>query len=82
MWERIKLNSGKTFRQKKGAEFTYQIEDGHLIPNTTDQRIPRSQFEKALEFVPLSSTKEIQHLRGPSYIYAVLMDQRIRGTDW
>jgi hypothetical protein len=82
VWERIKLNSGQTFRQKTGGEFTYLITDEHLIPDRTPQRIPRSQFEKALKFVPLSNTAKIQHLRGPSYIFAVLMDRRIRGNDW
>jgi hypothetical protein len=82
VWERIKLNSGQTFRQKTGGEFTYLITDEHLIPDRTPQRIPRSQFEKALEFVPLFNTAGIQHLRGPSYIFAVLMDRRIRGNDW
>jgi hypothetical protein len=32
--------------------------------------------------VPLSSTVEMNHLQGPSYIYAILMDSRIRRDDW
>ncbi|GAG82416.1 unnamed protein product, partial [marine sediment metagenome] len=34
------------------------------------------------EFIPLSGTTEIQHLQGPSYIYAILMDKRIRKDNW
>jgi hypothetical protein len=32
--------------------------------------------------VPLENTVPVQHLRGPSYIYAILMDPRIRQDDW
>jgi hypothetical protein len=35
-----------------------------------------------LRYVPLPNTVPVQHLRGPSYIYAILMDSRIRRTDW
>jgi hypothetical protein len=82
VWERIEENAGEVFRQIKGAEFTYVVANGHLIPDRTRQQIARSQFEKALAFVPLSTTSKIQHLRGPSYIFAVLMDQRIRRDAW
>jgi hypothetical protein len=82
VWERIERHAGEVFRQIRGAEFRYVVADGHLIPDRTRQQIPRSHFEKALTFVPFSTTKEIQHLRGPSYIFAVLMDPRIRAGEW
>jgi hypothetical protein len=82
VWQRIEKNAEKIFRQIKGGEFTYEVQHGHLIPDRTSRQIPRSNFEKALELVPLSTTKEIQHLQGPSYIFAVLMDPRIRKDEW
>lgn len=82
VWERIEENAGEVFRQIKGGEFTYVVANGHLIPDRTRQQIPRSHFEKALAFVPLSTTREIQNLRGPSYIFAVLMDPQIRKDEW
>jgi hypothetical protein len=30
-----------------------------------------------LEHYPLSNTVQLQKLRGPSYIYAIIMDERI-----
>ena len=37
---------------------------------------------KALEFVPLNNTVPIQHLSALSYLYAILMDAKIRGNDY
>lgn len=36
----------------------------------------------ALTLVTLANTVPVQHLRDPSYLYAILMDERIRGQDW
>ena len=82
VWSRIEAETGKTFRQIRGGEFTYRIQSGQLIPDRTNRIIPRSDFEKAFKLVPLKSTVSVQSLQGPSYIYAVLMDQRIRKLDW
>jgi hypothetical protein len=34
------------------------------------------------ELVPLTTTAPLQRLQGPSYLYAILMDDRIRHGDW
>lgn len=39
-------------------------------------------IEKALERVPLKNTVAVQDLLAPSYIYGILMDARIRESDW
>jgi hypothetical protein len=31
---------------------------------------------------PLPNTVPVQNLQGPSYLYAILMDSRIRDGDW
>lgn len=82
IWHRIVSRAGETFVQIRGGEFTYEIAGGALVPDRTNQLIPRSHFEEATKALPLESTVPVQHLRGPSYIYAVLMDRRIRGSDW
>jgi hypothetical protein len=82
IWARIELNSGERFVQIRGGEFIYEVVAGHIVPNRTNQQIPKSHFEEAFSLVPLDNTVPIQHLRGPSYIYAILMDQRIRKDDW
>lgn len=82
VWERISAHAGETFHQIRGGEFTYVAESGYLRPDRTNQQIPRAHFEEALGLVPLENTVPVQHLRGPSYIYAILMDARIRQDDW
>lgn len=82
VWDRIKLNAGEPFYQIRGGKFTYIVSGGHVIPDRTNQQIPRSHFEEAFRQTPLKNTASLQHLRGPSYIYAILMDKRIRGNDW
>ena len=82
VWGRIQGSAGGKFVQKRGATFTYQVRGGHVVPDRTQQQIPRSHFEEAHQLVPLLNTVPVQHLRGPSYIYAILMDFRIRLSDW
>ncbi len=82
LWRRITVHSDETFSQIRGGTFTYQTTNSAIIPDRTNQNIPKAHFEQALELVPLQDTVLIQHLRGPSYIYAVLMDNRIRKDDW
>lgn len=82
IWHRIEANEGEEFQQIRGGRFTYLVRGSILVPNRTNQSIPRSHFEKAAELLPLKNTVPVQDLRGPSYIYAILMDDRIRGLDW
>ena len=82
VWTRIRNHSGEVFRQIRGGEFTYVAHDGYIEPDRTRQNLPRSHFEAAFELVPLEDTTLVQHLRGPSYLYAILMDRRIRQSDW
>ena len=82
IWSRIRENEGQTFRQIRGQKFTYSVIGSAIVPSTTNQNIPKAHFEAATALLPLQNTVAVQHLRGPSYIYAVLMDNRIRKTDW
>ena len=82
LWRRIVAHSGETFTQIRGGTFTYRMTNSAIIPDRTNQNIPKAHFKKALELVPLQDTTCVQHLRGPSYIYAILMDPRIRKGNW
>ena len=82
LWARIQAHQGEIFRQILGGEFSYELVANSLVPDRTNQNIPRAYFHEALRLVPLESTVPLQHLRGPSYIFAVLMDSRIRKSDW
>lgn len=82
VWSRIESNAGEEFRQIRGGAFRYEVFGGYLRPDTTNYNLPRSDVEKALELMPVQNTVPLQHLRGPSYLYAILMDPRIRKRDW
>ena len=81
-WARIKANEGKTFQQIRGKEFSYTVVESSLVLSTTNQKIARSVLAEAIKLMPLRDTVPLQHLRAPSYLFAILMDQRIRGDDW
>jgi hypothetical protein len=82
IWSRIVTHKGEVFQQIRGQEFSYTINHSVLNPSTTKQNIPKSEFSKALAFVPLKNTVPLRDLRGPSYIFAILMDTRVRNNDW
>ena len=83
IWKRIVENEGKEFKQKREKIFTYSLIGKNTIKlSTTNRSISKSQFEKALNFVPLDKTTIIQNLQAPSYIYGILMDDRIRKENW
>ena len=75
IWKRIVENEGKDFKQKGGKVFTYNLIGKNTIKlNTTNRSISKSEFEKALNFVPLDKTKFVKNLQDNSYIYGLLMD--------
>jgi len=82
VWGRIVAHAGDTFTQIRGGEFSYEVGGSYLKLDRTNHSIPRKHFEEALALVPLANTVPVQHLRAPSYIYAILMDDRIRAGEW
>ena len=63
----------------RGKRFSYQAHGHGVDMNTTNRILPRSDFQKAFERFPVSGPGDLQDLQGPSYIYSILMDPRVRG---
>lgn len=82
VWSRIVAYQGETFRQMRGKEFQYRVAGNSINLSTTNRSISKSTFAQALNFVPLPDTTLVQHLQAPSYLYAILMDNRIRTGLW
>lgn len=76
-WTRITQLQGMPFRQKKGREFTYRVASGAVIPSTTNRMLPKSHFAEAFRRAPLMGPGQLQDLQGPSYVWAILTDERI-----
>jgi hypothetical protein len=83
VWRRILANVGEDFETIKGLPFSYEIDGEVLHPSRTNYNIPRSQVMKAFELVPFDGPGVINNtVRGPSYVWAILHDPRIRARDW
>jgi len=83
VWSRIVAHQGETFHLLKGQAFTYRVEGNAVVPSTTQVKIHKSQFAKALSSVPFKKVADVpKDVFGPSYVYAILMDPRIRDGDW
>jgi hypothetical protein len=83
VWKRIRFHSGEPFSTNTGARFTYHVEGATLMVDRSGYGVARSNFQRALDLLPLGGPEDIRHLvRGSAYVWAILHDPRIRQTDW
>lgn len=83
VWARIAAHSGERFSTKTGRPFTYSIQHNALVTDRTDYPLAKTNFSDALKEVPFDGPGRIaQVIRGPSYVWAILHDGRIRCKDW
>jgi hypothetical protein len=82
VWSRIRKVAGEAFETKTGEPFTYEISGDVFHPSRTKYNIPKTEFGKALAWVPFNGPGVINRtVRGPAYVWAVLHDKRIRQND-
>jgi hypothetical protein len=86
IWARAIANEGAWFETKTGKRFKYEVESRGIRPcpggRPTNRRITRKQFDEAVSRCPLHETIDLQDLIGPSYLFGMLMDRRIRQNAW
>lgn len=83
IWQRIVALQGEQFVTKAGLPFEYRIEGDALYPSRTEYRLSRNNVEKAYALAPLPGPGAINRtIRGPSYIWAILHDQRVSQGAW
>ncbi|HUY00579.1 MAG TPA: hypothetical protein VMV49_13550 [Candidatus Deferrimicrobium sp.] len=83
IWSRILSHQGASFYTKRNLKFTYQIRGDIFFPSRTNWQIPKNDFRKTYEMVPIEGPGVINNLvQGPSYIWAVLHDPRISQDNW
>jgi hypothetical protein len=86
VWHRIKAHQGEEFRTATRLPFTYEVEGAGIWffrnGRRINRKLSRSQVDKAIARCPLRSTTEISDLMDFAYLYALLMDARIRGQAW
>ena len=86
VWRRIEQFQGEQFFTRKGLPLTYAVEGNGIWFFRNGERInrklTRAQVDVGISRCPLKSTTEINDLMDYPYLFAVLMDQRIRGEAW
>lgn len=82
LWERIIGLEGEKFYQIRGGDFTYIVKGNGIELSRTNRSISKTTFNEALKYVPIENTVPLQHLQAPSYLFAILMDKRVRKSDW
>ena len=81
VWSRIERHAGETFLTKTGKSFRYAVRGSVVRPDCTNQNLSKSEFAKALAAWPLDGPGRTSRLvRGSAYIWAILHDSRILGT--
>lgn len=84
IWANIVAMAGQTFYTKGGEPFTYHVKGVRIHVSRTDYPIsgPRN-IRKALEVWPVPGPSKLGRVRGASYIWALLNDQRVvADTKW
>jgi hypothetical protein len=86
VWRNIEKFQREPFHTATRLPFTFEVEgngiwffrDGKRI----NRKLTRAQVEVAVSRCPLKSTTEIKDLMDYAYLFALLMDRRIRGDAW
>ncbi|QKE85722.1 hypothetical protein [Arthrobacter sp. NEB 688] len=86
VWPRIERHAGGEFKTVTGLRFTYRA-PGQFIRVSREGReinrvLSRTNFAKALPSMPASNPSQLKGRQGSAYVCAILMDPRIRQSDW
>lgn len=86
VWPRVQRHAGQTFHTITELEFTYRVPGAYLritrAGHEINRSLSRTNFARALESMPADRPSDIKDRQGSAYTWAILMDDRIRGTDW
>ena len=80
VWEKINEHEGETFYTIRGKEFGYVIYDDYMLINDMKSRkITKNMITKAMHLKnPTPQKLSMLGFRGPSYIYGIITDDRIK----
>jgi hypothetical protein len=83
VWARIVSHAGVVFRTPNHHPFTYVVRGDGVYTSRSSYRIPRTDFAKAYELVPIETPGEIEELvAGAAYVWAILHDRKISQGMW
>ena len=81
IWKHIQFCEGQVFKTVRGVEYTYLVYDNYLLINDDKRRkITKDSLITALTITnPTPSKIQRENIWGPSYIYGIITDKRIKG---
>jgi hypothetical protein len=86
VWHRIEKFQGDQFYTATRLPFTYEVEGNGIWffrnGKRINRKLTRSHVGVAISRCPLKTTTEIKDLMDFAYLFALLMDRRIRGDAW
>jgi len=86
VWQGMQKYQGELFHTSRGLPFTFEVEGTGIWffrnRKRINRKLTRAQFDLAISRCPLKSTTEIKDLMDYAYLFALLMDRRIRGQRW
>lgn len=86
VWRRIRKHQGNQFHTARGLPLTFKVEGNGIWffrkQARVNRKVTRAQVDVAISRCPLKSTTEIKDLMDYPYLYAILMDPRIRDQAW
>ena len=85
VWPRVEQNAGGQFNTVTGLGLpiarlgTIRVtRDGREI----NRSLSRTNFANALRSMPASNRGQLKGVQGAAYVWGILMDPRIRQSDW
>lgn len=82
MWQRICVCAGQQFHTVSGLPFTYEVTGSYLRVDRANRSLSRTNFARALPLLPADGPGQPRDRQGASYMWAILMDPRIRQEEW
>ena len=86
VWRRIESHQGEEFKTDTQLPFTYAVEGTGIWffrdHRRVNRKLSRAQVNRGIARCPLTSTTEIKDLMDYPYLFALLMDARIRREAW
>ena len=82
VWANIITHQNENFFTIKGKSYTYTVKDNYLLVNNDKRRrITKCALAKAILINnPTPSKIEAEGIWGPSYVYGIITDNRIKNT--
>jgi hypothetical protein len=79
IWENIKRHSGETFKTVTGIPYDFHVDGEYIRLHNTNWSTPKKDVENALLVKePTVSKFKKAGFQGPSYLYGIITDNRIK----